>query len=105
MKIKWQEKARCWYGVPKSSFPRFEAWRSDEAGNDPWCLNMVKSPNARPIKVRHLQSLDDAKEFAQGLLAEFSFTPDTDVTVGEHRKAEKARIAQTFGIEPLPQTT
>ena len=101
MKIKWQEKAHCWYGMPKTAFPRFEAWRSDEAGSDPWCLNMVKSPNTRPIKVRNLQSLDAAKAFARGLLAEFSWSPEKDAA----RKADKRRMAQLAGIEPLPQVT
>ena len=101
MKIKWQEKAHCWYGTPRGAFPRFEAWRSDEAGSDPWCLNMVKSPNARPIKVRNLQSLDAAKAFARGLLAEFSWISEA----GVRRKADKRRMAQLAGMEPLPQVT
>lgn len=105
MKIRWQENARCWRGAPKTVFPRFEAWRSDESVEDPWCLNMVKSPNARPIKVRHLQSLDAAKAFAQGLLAEFDYVAEQDMPVtvgGDPERTHRSRVAS---IRPQPQTT
>jgi len=66
---------------------------------------MVRSPNARPIKVRHLQSFDAAKEFARGLLAEFDWIPATSAAAGNTREADEERRAQIAGIEPLPQTT
>jgi len=76
MKIQWQQDDHCWHGTLKTAFPRFEAWRSDESVEDPWCLDMIKNPTARPIKVRYLQSLNAAREFAEGLLAEFDYVPD-----------------------------
>lgn len=96
MKIKWEENSRCWYGAPKTVFPQFEAWRSDESSEDPWCLNMVKSPNARPLRVRGLQSLEAAKEFARGLLAEFDYVPERGAPVavgGEAKQAAVSRVA------------
>ena len=66
---------------------------------------MLMSPNARPIKVRRLQSLDDVKEFAQGLLAEFDWIPDTGAPAGGSRNADKLRAAPTPLIRPIPQAT
>jgi hypothetical protein len=98
MKIKWEESSRCWYGAPKTVFPQFEAWRSDESGEDPWCLNMVKSPNAKPIRVRGLPSLEAAKEFARGLLAEFDYIPDRSTAVAVRGEAERARVSRVAGV-------
>jgi len=98
MKIKWEENSRCWHGAPKTVFPQFEAWRSDESGEDPWCLNMVKSPNARPIRVRGLQSLKAAKEFARGLLAEFDYVPDRGAAVTVGGEAEQAHVSRVASV-------
>ncbi|MHC4167671.1 MAG: hypothetical protein ACYSWQ_11985 [Planctomycetota bacterium] len=98
MKIKWEENSRCWYGAPKTVFPQFEAWRSDESVEDLWCLSMVKSPNARPIRVRGLQSLKAAKEFARGLLAEFDYVPDRGAAVTVGGEAEQARVSRVAGV-------
>ncbi len=105
MRIRWQESDYCWHGAPKTVFPRFEAWRTNEPVEDPWCLNMIKSPNARPIKVRHLQSLDAAKEFARGLLAEFDYVPDKSVPATVGSDPERLRLLRVAGVDPRPQTT
>lgn len=105
MTMKWKENCRCWIGKPKASYPRFEAWRSDDSAEDPWCLDMFTSPNARPIKVRHLESLDAAKEFAEGLLAEFDYIPGRAVPAGAARESKERRVPQVVRIRPLPQTT
>jgi len=105
MRIKWQENARCWIGTPKTDYPRFEAWRCDESAEDPWCLDMIRSPNARPIKVRQLQSLENAKEFAKGLLAEFDYVTDRSVPVTIGSDSEEAPAHRAAGIQPLPQVT
>ena len=59
---------------------------------------MVKSPNAKPIKVRGLESLKAAKEFARGLLAEFDYVPDGGAPITVAGKAEKARVSQVAGV-------
>ncbi|MEA3226804.1 MAG: hypothetical protein U9Q07_12715, partial [Planctomycetota bacterium] len=87
MKIKWHENARCWHGTAKKTFPQFEAWRSAEYADGPWCLNVLKSPNAGPIAVRCLQSLDAVKQFAQELLAEFVYMPEANLPATIARNA------------------
>lgn len=105
MKIEWQENVHCWHGMPKTVFPRFEAWRSDESVKDLWCLNMIKNPNARLIKVRHLQSLDVAKDFAEGLLAEFDYVPDWSLPIAVGSDVEQSHTAAVAGVPPLSQVT
>ncbi len=86
MKIEWKEDACSSWGTAEMPFPRFEAWPCDDYVEDSWRLDMLRSPNSRPIGVRGLQSLDAAKEFAEGLLAEFAPAPDRGlpVTVGRN---------------------
>lgn len=98
MKIRWEENSRCWCGAPKTVFPQFEAWRRDDSDEEPWCLNMVKSPNAKPIKVRGLQSLEAAKAFARGLLAEFDYVPDRGAAVTVGAEAERARVSRVAEV-------
>ena len=100
MKIKWEKKACCWIGTSKTAFPQFEAWRSAESVDDPWRLNMVKSPNARPIRVRCLQSLDAAEEFAEGLLTEFVYVSDRNLPVVVGRDAEQTRMHRSAAMQP-----
>ena len=103
MMIEWEENTYCWIGTSETVFPRFEAWRSDESVDDPWCLNMVRSSNAKPIRVCHLQSLDAAREFAEGLLAEFDYVPDGNLPVTGGGDAEQTLMSRVAGIQPQPQ--
>jgi len=105
MRIHWQENARRWHGAPKTAFPRFEAWRSEEYAEDPWCLDMFRSPNAKAIKVRHLESLDAAKAFAQGLLAEFDYVAERDLSVAVAADRGQRRTGSLAVVRPRPQVT
>jgi len=100
MSIKWNENPRFWRGRGRMAFPRFEAWRSDEYAEGRWCLDMFERPFARPITVRRLPSLEAAKEFAEGLLAEFVHTPDGDLPVTADRDEEQTYIPAPAGMQP-----
>ena len=103
MKIEWQENAYCWIGTSKTVYPRFEAWRSCDSADDHWRLNMTQSQDARPIEVRQLPSLDDAKAFAEGLLAEFDHINENIVSVRSHFDSQERQASRVASAQPQPQ--
>jgi hypothetical protein len=103
MEVEWQENAYCWIGTSKTVYPRFEAWRSFDSPDDHWCLNMTQSPDAEPITVRQLPSLDDAKEFAEGLLAEFEHVNENIVPVRSHFDSQERQAPRVASARPQPQ--
>jgi len=68
MSIEWGKNSRCWVGKTRAGYPRFEAWDSDGDGDGRWCLMVILNPGARPIEVSELHSLDEARQFATGML-------------------------------------
>ncbi len=106
MEIEWEENDHSWIGTPKTVYPRFEAWHACDSIDHRWRLNMTQSPDARPIEVRQLRSLDDAKAFAAGLLAEFDHVNENSVPVRSHfdsqeRQAPRVASAQAQRQESL----
>ncbi len=103
MKIEWENNIYSWVGQAKASYPRFEAWRSDDPVADRWCLNMTRGPGARPVKVRRLESLTAAKRFADGLLAEFECVKAVKLSDYASRRSRQVGLSRTTGRKPLPQ--
>jgi len=68
MSIEWGKNSRCWVGKTQTGYPHFEAWDSNGAGDGRWRLRVFLNPGARPIEVSELHSLDEARQFAAGML-------------------------------------
>ncbi|MHC4299472.1 MAG: hypothetical protein ACYS7Y_19515 [Planctomycetota bacterium] len=104
MKIVWENNTYSWIGLAEASYPRFEAWRSDDPVDDRWCLNMTRAPGARPVKVRQLESLTAAKRFADGLLAEFECVKAGSPSENIHPSTGKIERTRLAGSQrPRPQ--
>jgi len=68
MTIEWQRNSDYWIGTTEVTYPRFEAWQSNNAVGSCWCLNIRRSAGREPIKVRALQSSTAVVEFVEGFL-------------------------------------
>jgi hypothetical protein len=92
MKIEWKKNTHSWIGVAKTSYPRFEVWRSDNLFDDCWCLNITRDQYVGTIEVRDLPSLEDAKLFAEGSLKELDYDGDSSLPVTVHCHAEDTQM-------------
>ncbi len=72
MAIKWQEKPDCWLGATDASYPRFEAWQSNDAADNCWCLNIIQGADQEPVEIREIQNAGALAEFVEGFLAEWN---------------------------------
>jgi len=68
MSIEWGKSTRCWVGATRTGYARFEAWSSNGSEEGPWCLRVILNPGERPVEISRLPSLDEAKQFAEGML-------------------------------------
>lgn len=92
MTIEWEKNASSWIGTAKTDYPRFEAWRSDNPVDNRWCLNITRGQYVKPIEVRELQSLEAAKQFAEGALKELDYGSDSSLPVTTHCHAQETRM-------------
>lgn len=104
MEIEWEENDHSWIGTPKRVvYPRFEACHACDSIDHHWRLNMTQSPDARPIEVRQLRSLDDAKAFAEGLLAELDHVNENSVPARSHFDAQVRQAPRVTNAQAQPQ--
>jgi hypothetical protein len=72
MAIKWQEKPDYWLGATKAPYPRFEAWQSNDAVDNGWCLNIIRGADLEPVEIREIQNSRALAAFAEGFLEEWN---------------------------------
>lgn len=92
MKIEWERNTNSWIGTLKTSYPRFEVWRSDNLFDNCWCLNIMRDLYLGVIEVRDLPSLEDAKLFAEESLKELDYGSDCGLPVTIHCHAEDTQM-------------
>ncbi len=70
MAIKWQEKSDYWVGVTEAPYPRFEAWQSNDAADNSWCLKIFRGTDLAPVEISEIQDTRALAAFARGFLEE-----------------------------------
>ena len=70
MAIKWQAKSDYWLGATEAPYPRFEAWQSNDAANNCWCLKIFRDADLGPVEIREIQDTRAVAAFAKGFLEE-----------------------------------
>ena len=74
MAIKWQKTTDYWLGTAKAPYPRFEAWQSNDAVDNCWCLNNIRDAGQEPVQIREIQDSGALVEFVEGFLKEWNYS-------------------------------
>jgi hypothetical protein len=72
MAIKWQKTTDYWLGTTKAPYPRFEAWQSNDAVSNCWCLNVIRGAGQEPVEIRKIQNSRALADFVEGFLKEWN---------------------------------
>ncbi len=70
MAIESVKRPDCWTGTTEITYPKFEAWQSNNDIDNCWCLDIIRRAGQEPITVLKLQSLGATVEFMKGFLEE-----------------------------------